>query len=131
MGSVAHGTTKRWLLMANLRPLLASWLYLMGNAHHHLDGFHRVLTIRCFFTEHHRISPIQNRIGHVARFSSCGPRLRHHRFQHLRGSNDEKPELISPSNDLLLHEWNLLKRQLHAQITSGNHYPISHSENRI
>ena len=98
---------------------------------HHLDRINRPRPRGSLATQHHRVSTIDNRIGHVTRFGTGRAWVTHHRIKHLGGGNHRHPHEISRLDDAFLGEWHQFRGHFDTQITPGHHHPITQCEDSV
>mmetsp|Transcript_43212 Transcript_43212/g.85214 ORF Transcript_43212/g.85214 Transcript_43212/m.85214 type:complete len:219 (+) Transcript_43212:2091-2747(+) len=91
---------------------------------HDLDGLDRELPSCGFSREHHCVRAIQDCIGHVCHLSPCGPRVFHHRLQHLSRSHHRLACHVALCDHHLLCEEDFLWGDLHTQVPSCHHDAI-------
>ena len=112
-------------------PVIDSVFRLGDNIGHGLQRLNGVLAASRFTGEHHAASAVVNRVGHVGDFSAGGTGVPHHRIQHLSGGNHRFACLMALADHLLLQHGNLCGRNLHTQITPGNHDTVSSGQDVV
>ena len=81
--------------------------------------------------QHDRVRPVEDRVGHVARFGAGRPRRHDHRLEHL-GRHDRRHATVErPAHELLLDDRDLLVRQLHAHVAAGDHHGVHDVEDPV
>ena len=96
-------------------------LHRTDDARHGPYRFQRVTTHRRLAGQHHRVRPVQYRIGDVGGLRTSGPGVLDHRLEHLGGHDHRLGVLAGDLNGPLLHQWHFLQRQFHPEITPGDH----------
>ncbi|MPM94734.1 hypothetical protein SDC9_141882 [bioreactor metagenome] len=94
---------------------------LFSNLGHRRNGFHRVFSRRSLAGEHDRACSVIHRVGNIRNFRACRPRIMNHAFEHLRSGNDAFSKQPAFRNEIFLNVWQLLKRNLHAEISPADH----------
>ncbi len=125
----AHGPERdRVVLVAGLRaalgqPAPVGQLTLSGlrDLGHHVHRLHRVVAHRRLLGEHHGVGPVEDRVGHVRHLRPGGPGGADHRLEHLGGGDGRHGLAPRQHQQALLHQRNVLDRQLDAQVAAGDH----------
>lgn len=116
-----------------------------GRSHHVLGShcLHRIISLRCFSTQHDAVSTVQNGIGHVTALCTCGAGLLDHAFQHLHTQKERERQVTrlfwktSVSLSLILTEtfsctwsqWNILDVTKHKKKHNNHpHFPLEPDE---
>ena len=81
--------------------------------------------------QHYGIRPVEDGIGDVRGFGTCGQGRVNHRFQHLRGHDHRLAYVVAFENELLLYNGDFLYGYLHAQVAPGNHHAIRCLQYRV
>jgi hypothetical protein len=103
--------------------------HLLDDPIHGLDGFHWILADGRLGREHNRVGAIPDGVGDVAGFGPGSDGLGDHRFEHLGGGYDRESQLVGDPDDLLLGAGHTLGRQLHAEVSAGDHDAIGGAGN--
>ena len=106
-------------------------LRILHDMHHHAQRFHRILTLSRLTRKHYGIRPVIDRIRHIRHLGPGRTGIAHHGIQHLGCSDNRLVILITLLDNQLLQIRNLLCRNLHAQISPGNHDSIRTADNLI
>ena len=102
-----------------------------GNLRQHRHCFLGKFAHRRLAREHDAIGAVKNCVGDI---SCLGPRrqtARHHRFEHLRRSNNRLSRKIRFCDELLLHVGDLLNRHFHPEIAARDHDAVGRRENFV
>ena len=95
-----------------------------GDGGHHLHREHGVLAHRRLLGEHHRVRAVEDRVGHVGHLGARGPGGVNHRLEHLSGRDRRLGAPPGHGEQALLHERDLLDRQLDAEVAARDHDPV-------
>ena len=100
-------------------------LGLAAGTGHDGNGSLGVLTVGGLAGKHHAVSTVKDSVGNIRALSTGGAGVLDHRLEHLGGSDDGLASNVGLTDHVLLGEENLLGRDLHTKITTGNHDTIS------
>ena len=106
-------------------------LGLFRDAHHGFQGLHRVLARRGLPGEHDAAGAVVDGVGHICGLGPGGTGVFHHGIQHLGGGNHLLARQIGFLDQLLLQHRNVLKGDLHAHISSGDHDAVSNPKDFV
>jgi len=98
---------------------------------HDSDGLDGVATVGGFAGEHDSIGTVKDGVSNVTGLSASRARGRDHRLKHLSGSDDGLAGNVSLLDHPFLGDEDLLRRDLHTEITTSDHDTISGSEDLI
>ncbi len=93
---------------------------------HRAHGLDRVLPDRGLRRQHDGVGAVEDRVGDIGGLGPRGPRVVHHRFQHLGRGDHRLALVIRFADQPLLDERHLLERQLDAEVTTRHHHGIRH-----
>ena len=98
---------------------------------HGLQGDDRVAAGGRFPGQHNGAGAVVDSVSNVSGFGSGGAGVLHHGIQHLSGGDHLKACVIGFFDQLLLDNRNLLQRNFHAQVASGNHDAVGHIDDLV
>ena len=98
---------------------------------HDLNGGGRVFSVGGFSGKHNGIGSVKNGVGDIGTLSTGRARVSNHGFEHLGGSDNRLSDDVSLSDHHLLGKEDLLRRNFHTKITTGNHDTISDSQDIV
>ena len=98
---------------------------------HDGDGVDWVVTSSGLTGEHDAISSIEHGVGDIGCLSTSGARSLAHGFEHLRSSDDWLGCDVSLLDHPLLGDEDLLRRDLHAEIATGDHDTVGGGEDLV
>ena len=98
---------------------------------HNLDGSGRVFSVGGLSGKHNGVGSVKNGVGDIGTLGTGRTRVSNHGFEHLCGSDNRLPDDISLSDHHLLGKKDLLRRDFHTKITTGNHDTVSDGQNLI
>ena len=81
--------------------------------------------------EHDRVGAVEDRGGHVVGFRPGRAGRPDHRLEHLRGHDHRTAGRPRRPEQPLLHERDLLHRQLHAEVATGHHRGVGDVEDPL
>ena len=121
VGGVARPEPDARLVPALIRRLALGAHRDGGHGAHRADrmGAHRGL-----LGEHHRVGPVQDRVGDVGDLRARGPRRDDHGVEHLRGRDRGPRHRARQRQHPLLHHRHLLHGQLDAQVAARDHHAV-------
>jgi hypothetical protein len=97
---------------------------------HRRDRLHRMPSDAGLAGQHHRVSAVQHRVGHVGGLGPGRPRVLDHRLEHLGRDDCRLGRLPARLRGPLLHQRHPLQRHLHAEVAAGHHDPVERGQHR-
>jgi hypothetical protein len=107
---------------------------LLGRGDDQVHDPHRVdgpFAHRCLGRQHQRVGPVEDRICHIRDLGSRRPAGGGHGLEHLRGHDDGLGLFAGGLDGPLLHERNLFKWELDAEIATSDHQPVEGGEDVV
>ena len=117
--------------MRERRDPVALGLDGLDDAGHRSNRFHDVLAHGGLAGQHDRVGAVEHGVRDVGCFGSGGTGVLDHRFEHLGRDDDRLGVGARNLNGTLLHQGHLFERQLHAEITAGNHDRVEGQHDRL
>jgi hypothetical protein len=96
----------------------------LGDAAHHTHSLDRIRAHRCLAAQHHRVGPVEDRVGDIARLGARWTDMRDHGFEHLRRGDDGNATRVRRLDNALLDQRRLLQRQFDAQVATRHHHAV-------
>mmetsp|Transcript_16996 Transcript_16996/g.49096 ORF Transcript_16996/g.49096 Transcript_16996/m.49096 type:complete len:331 (-) Transcript_16996:441-1433(-) len=87
-----------------------------------------MLTIGSLARKHDAVSTVEDGVGNIGTLGAGRTGVGDHRFEHLSGSDNRLASNVGLADHVLLREEDLLRGDLHAQVTAGNHNGVSRGE---
>lgn len=106
-------------------------LSLLADSSHDMDRVDGEITSGGLTTEHDAVSAVEDGVGDVAGFGTSGSGVLDHGLEHLSGSDYGLAGNVALGDHHLLGQENLLRRNLHTEIASGNHDGVRLSEDLV
>ena len=96
-----------------------------GNPGHGLDRFDRIFSCSGLSRQHDSTGAVIDCVCHIGSLGTCGTWIIDHGFQHLCRGNDSFAEHAAFCDQVFLDGRKLLKGDLNAHVTAGDHDPVA------
>mmetsp|Transcript_510 Transcript_510/g.1397 ORF Transcript_510/g.1397 Transcript_510/m.1397 type:complete len:512 (+) Transcript_510:699-2234(+) len=106
-------------------------LRVLADGRHGGDRVDGEVAVGGFATQHHAVSAVQDGVGHVRHFGACRARVLDHALQHLSRRHHHLACQVALGDHHLLRKRHLLRRDLHAQVTTRHHDAVRERQDLV